>query len=81
MLGTPAKATVWLIAWSHKHGDDRQSHRGYFLTSDPTGAGLYEVVRHAAKPECRTEIIIHAAERQGEAAGAVTLVPVEGVAN
>jgi hypothetical protein len=81
MLGTPAKATVWLVTYTHKAGEGRERHRELFLTSDPTGSGLYEVVRAAVPKECRPELVIVEATRHGEAAGAVTLVPLEGVAN
>jgi hypothetical protein len=77
MPSTTATATLWLVTFSHKHNGERTSHRAYFMTSDPTGAGLYEVVRQAAKPECRQDIIIHETSRQGDVSGVVTLVPAE----
>jgi hypothetical protein len=73
MIGKPAKAAVWLVTYTHKAGEERGRHRELFLTSDPTGGGLYEVVREAVPAACREDLIIVSAERHGDASGVVTL--------
>lgn len=76
-----AKATVWRVQYSHKHDDGRAAHTALFLTADPSGAGLYEVVRDAVSPECRTDLVISEASRFGDASGTAVLAAATAVVN
>lgn len=69
-----AKATVWRVQYSHQHQDGRAAHTALFITADPSGAGLYEVVRDAVPPECRMDLVISEASRFGDASGTAVLV-------
>lgn len=66
-----AKATVWRVEYSHKHDTGRASHAGLFLTGDPSGAGIFEVVRDSIAAECRTDLVLGEVRRFGEADGIV----------
>ena len=53
MIGTQVRGTVWYVRWTHRvlgaaaGQPENAVGDGHFITADPTGSDLYEIVRGA----------------------------------